>query len=156
MRLPVGANFFCQRNLFDRVGSFDVQLGPRPGAQIAGEESELLNRFMASGERILYCPEVAVHHPVVREQVTKRYFRYRYFCDGRAACLLMQGTDSFRSVFGVPIFLFKAQLKSLRNWMASVTRFDAYDILNHELDIWYYFGAMYEYRRRRMKPPLAS
>ena len=153
MRLPVGANFFCQRDLFDRVGPFDVRLGPRPGAQIAGEESELLHRFMSAGERILYCADAAVHHPIVRERVSKRYFRYRHFCDGRAGCLVVQGSGSFRSIFGVPIYLFKATLKSLYSWVTSLARFDAYEIFNCELELWYYLGAMYQYRLRSVAAP---
>src|SRR5207247_2587275 len=42
MALPVGCNFICRRSLFDTVGPFNVNLGPRPGAAIAGEETELL------------------------------------------------------------------------------------------------------------------
>jgi hypothetical protein len=64
MRMPIGCNFVCRRSLFDAVGLFNIHLGPQPGAQIAGEETDMLRRFQARGETIFYAPFIRVFHPV--------------------------------------------------------------------------------------------
>jgi glycosyltransferase involved in cell wall biosynthesis len=147
MRLPVGANFFCRRSLFDRVGLFNVNLGPRPGAQIAGEESDLLMRFKSAGEEIMYWPFVTVQHPVPAERVSKRYFRYRFFCDGRTGCRLTYGSGRAKAVLGIPIYLFRAWGEAAAGYVGCWLRLDPMGAFDRELEICYLSGSLYEYAR---------
>lgn len=147
MRLPVGCNFFCRRSLFDRVGLFNVHLGPRPGAQIAGEESDVLRRFQAIGETILYTPAVTVIHPVDPARATKSYFRYRLFCDGRVVCRASLGQADVPTLLGVPRYLYRALAESAGRALLAAARLDRYHAFDHQLDMWYALGSIYEYRR---------
>jgi glycosyltransferase involved in cell wall biosynthesis len=57
----MGANMAFRRELFDRVGLFDVRLGA--GRFFAGaDEVELIYRGLKAGCRMLYAPNVLVYH----------------------------------------------------------------------------------------------
>jgi glycosyltransferase involved in cell wall biosynthesis len=62
----IGANMSVRRSLFERIGGFDVLLGP--GAPFnAGEEFDLMIRALASGSKIVNAAEAQVEHLGVRE-----------------------------------------------------------------------------------------
>ena len=62
----IGANMSVRRSLFERIGGFDVLLGP--GAPFnAGEEFDLMIRALASGSKVVNAAEVQVEHRGVRE-----------------------------------------------------------------------------------------
>ena len=57
----IGANMAFRREVFERVGTFDVRLGA--GRWFAGaEEVDLFYRAMKAGYRQLYAPNVLVYH----------------------------------------------------------------------------------------------
>jgi glycosyltransferase involved in cell wall biosynthesis len=57
----MGANMAFRREVFDRVGLFDVRLGA--GRFFAGaDEVELFYRALKAGYRLLYAPNVLVYH----------------------------------------------------------------------------------------------
>jgi glucosyl-dolichyl phosphate glucuronosyltransferase len=153
MALPVGCNFICRRDLFDAVGQFNVELGPRPGAQIAGEETEILWRIQARGEAILYTPSIQVLHPVDPERLTKSYLRYRYFCDGRTVARINPHDPAMRTLFGVRRFLFRQLLQSAAQGLWAACRGDAYTAFHFQLDVYYVLGSIYESRRIAGKRP---
>ncbi len=146
MALPVGCNFICRRALLDAVGQFNVNLGPRPGAAIAGEETELLWRMQAQGETILYMPSIRVFHPVDPARLTKSYLRYRYFCDGRTVARINPADPSMPTLFGVRRFLFRQLLQSVAQGLWAACRGDAYTAFYYQLDAWYVLGSIHESR----------
>ncbi len=83
----IGANMAFRREVFERVGSFDVRLGA--GRFFAGaEEVDLFYRALKAGYRQLYAPNVVVHHDHDRTeigQVCRMEFSYG---KGLAACLI--------------------------------------------------------------------
>jgi GT2 family glycosyltransferase len=64
----MGANMAFRRELFDRIGMFDVRLGA--GRFFAGaDEVELVYRALKAGDRLLYAPNVLVYHDHDRTRV---------------------------------------------------------------------------------------
>lgn len=64
--LGMGANMAFRREVFDRVGVFDVRLGA--GTFFAGgEDIELFYRALKAGYKFVYAPNVLVHHDHDRE-----------------------------------------------------------------------------------------
>jgi GT2 family glycosyltransferase len=68
-----GANMALRRNVFDRVGNFDIRLGP--GAAGTSEDVEIAQRICAAGIKIAYVKEAVVYHQVDRSRLTETYFR---------------------------------------------------------------------------------
>jgi glycosyltransferase involved in cell wall biosynthesis len=147
MRLPIGANFFCRRALFERYGYFDVKLGPKGKEIVAGgAETDLLFRFQKNGERILYVPQVAVYHPVDPQRMTKAYFRKHLFDAGRMHVRNIDRAGPIRRVFGVPRYIFRQLATAVLRYGLSCVSLKPLDAYEHKLDFYYHLGALYEAR----------
>jgi hypothetical protein len=125
-------------------------LGPGAGPGIlGGGETDLLRRFRAGGARLIYTPWIAVNHPVTPERMTKKYFRFRYFCAGRSVPYTTK--KEFPSIVGIPRYLLRelagASTRAVAAWVSrrSVVAFD------HGLHACMVVGSMYEYARRRFQ-----
>lgn len=60
-REVVYQNWAVRREIFDRVGLFDERLGPG-GVLRNAEDNDMAYRWLASGCRVLYRPEIVVRH----------------------------------------------------------------------------------------------
>jgi GT2 family glycosyltransferase len=80
LRIVMSPGLFVRRDVFERLGGFDEDFGV--GARWpSGEESDLLFRALAAGERGLYAPSVSVVHPEpfeVRDRAAGRERAWRY------------------------------------------------------------------------------
>jgi GT2 family glycosyltransferase len=68
-----GANMAIRREVFARVGDFDVRLGP--GASGTSEDVELAQRIRHAGIKIGYIPNAVVYHELDRVRLTEAYFK---------------------------------------------------------------------------------
>ena len=66
---PFGTNMAFRREVFERCGGFRTDLGPRPGSQIRGEDTEFGRRLLDGGEPLRYEPSAVVYHPVPEERL---------------------------------------------------------------------------------------
>jgi glycosyltransferase involved in cell wall biosynthesis len=65
---PMGANMAFRREIFDRIGMFDVRLGA--GRFFAGaDDADFFYRALKAGYRVLYAPNVLVYHNHDRVEV---------------------------------------------------------------------------------------
>jgi glycosyltransferase involved in cell wall biosynthesis len=75
----IGANMSYRKWVFAKYGLFDPNLG-RIGNQLKmGEESELNDRLILGGERVIYHPSPLVHHCPDTSRFTKQYLRRWYY-----------------------------------------------------------------------------
>jgi glucosyl-dolichyl phosphate glucuronosyltransferase len=81
---PYGTNMAFRREMFEKYGIFRTDLGPCPGSEIRGEDTEFCVRLMKAGERLLYQPSAVVYHEVPENRLQKKYFLAWYFDYGRA------------------------------------------------------------------------
>ncbi len=88
----IGANMAFRRELFDRIGLFDLRLGP--GRFFGGgDDTELVYRGLKAGYRLLYAPNVLVYHNhdrVTLEQACRLEYSY---ARSRAAYLIKHSLD---------------------------------------------------------------
>ena len=82
--VPYGTNMAFRKVMFEKYGSFRSDLGPKPGSQIRGEDTEFGRRLWAHGERLWYEPSAVVYHEVPERRLRKRYFLEWWFAFGRA------------------------------------------------------------------------
>lgn len=145
MVVPIGCNFFCKKNLFEKYAiNFDILLGPGSGeGPMGGEETKVLKTFQSHGEEIIYLPKVAVDHPVATERLTKKYFRWRMFSSGKSRPYVVKG--QLPSILGVPRYIFKLTAKEAVLFFSSLLRFNYLRAFEHELNVFNHCGAMYQY-----------
>jgi glucosyl-dolichyl phosphate glucuronosyltransferase len=74
-RYPIGANMCFHREAFERVGSFDPNLGRKAGLLLASEEKDMFERLKASGADIWYVPSARVKHRVGAERLADDFVK---------------------------------------------------------------------------------
>jgi GT2 family glycosyltransferase len=74
-----GPNLLVRKDAFLAVGGFNKKLGVFGEGRGGGEETELQNRLIAAGAKLLYVHQAAVEHLVLPKQmVFKNYLNQRY------------------------------------------------------------------------------
>ena len=77
--LPGGGNLCVRREVFNRVGQFSTELGPHGHDLGGGEDSDFVQRCLASGERIQYVPAILQFHYVDPERLRFGYLLRKSF-----------------------------------------------------------------------------
>ena len=91
-----GANIAVRREVFDKVGKFDIRLGP--GASGTSEDVEFAQRIRQAGIKIGYVKQAVVYHHVDRSRLTEAYFRSIHRQQG-ASRLLFKRQSAGRIIF---------------------------------------------------------
>lgn len=136
---PFGANMAFKREVFDKIGLFDISRGRKGNILSGGEEWDLFERLLNSGGKIMYLPDTRVHHKVESFRLKKRYFRRWRFQASRniaQTCEIPGG----RGIIGVPFYfipqLIRAVIKALKGrfWLAEDQAF------HQEIIVWHFMG----------------
>ena len=73
-RVPGGGNMAFRRAIFAGITPFDASLGRVGRELIGGEENDLFERLLLSGERIWYVPRAVMWHVIMPRKLTREYF----------------------------------------------------------------------------------
>jgi glycosyltransferase involved in cell wall biosynthesis len=155
-RVPLGVNMAFRRSAFDRAGLFDPTTGRKAGTLLGQEVREWCIRARAAGVRGFYAPGMAVRHIIPASRLNKAYFRRWFYWRGvsRAMLYAKAGLDmeapertalDFRTVphvLGVPRYLYRKALASVRAAVASAIRGDELASFDHELWVWFFAGIL--------------
>lgn len=104
----VGANMSFRRTIFADCGPFRTDLGAGRGTM--GEDTEMFQRIAPKTEKIYYCGNVIVRHPVDLRRLKLRSIaqwnislaRYRFIVDEKGKV-----DEGLASCFGVPCYLIR-------------------------------------------------
>ena len=144
---PFGANMAFRKTVFQKHGGFRTDLGPCPGSELRGEDSEFVRRLMTAREPLFYEPSAIVYHSVSEQRLTREYFLAWWLDKGRSDVRTMGASlKSGLSVAGVPLVFFRRLLVWLLKWSTSIgasARFHA------KLTAWYLAGQIVEFYRQR-------
>ena len=153
--LPVGANMAFRKEIFQRYGGFRTDLGPRPGSEIRGEDSEFGSRILAAGEKLRYEPSAVVYHAVPQNRLRKQYFLRWWFDRGRADVLATGSAAKTKwRVAGVPLHLFRRVVMGCLRWMVAVEPSRRF---SRKLTVWFLTGQILEnYRQSHSKETSAA
>jgi glycosyltransferase involved in cell wall biosynthesis len=69
-KLPLGASLAIRREVFNKIGGFRTDLGPRGKLRGVGDETEFLERAVGAGFKGYYAAEACVLHHVGPERLT--------------------------------------------------------------------------------------
>ncbi|MCP5366758.1 MAG: glycosyltransferase [Hyphomicrobiales bacterium] len=145
-----GGNIAFTRDILDRIGGFNTDLGRSGDSLLGGEEVDIQGRVAAAGGRIVYDPRLIQYHLLRPERWHKRYWRKHAFDWGRSEYEMEKANWAQANRFmGVPrtvlLYLFTG---SLRRYVAAWFTFDGARIFNHERAIWRRLGYIAEARRQ--------
>lgn len=137
--LPFGANMGFRREVFEQLGMFDTALGRKGNVLAGGEEWDLFRRIQASGGRIIYAPDIRVHHKVEAFRLRKAYFRRWRFQGSRNEALSSPLPEANR-LFGVPRYLIMQLLRAVGRTVAMTFTRPADEAFRQEMIIWHFLG----------------
>jgi glycosyltransferase involved in cell wall biosynthesis len=153
---PLGVNVAYRREVFERVGLFDPQLGRKSGTLRNQAQREWHLRARAAGLRGVYLPDMVVHHVVASERLNKRYFRRWLYWHGISrAVLFRQGGFDLEEpelehppyagepqFAGVPLHLFGKALRTVRSLVWHALLRDVRLAFEHELWLCFFAGVV--------------
>jgi glycosyltransferase involved in cell wall biosynthesis len=153
---PYGTNMAFHRDMFEKYGRFRTDLGPCPGSEIRGEDTEFCLRLMKAGEKLLYTPSAVVFHEVPENRLRKKYFLNWYFDYGRAY-IRMKGPRPRVWVIPRPIISILNHLlimlpKKILHWMLT---FDEKQRFWAKTQVWMIAGETAEIHGQWVRPEVS-
>jgi glycosyltransferase involved in cell wall biosynthesis len=142
---PFGTNMAFRKEVFEKVGGFRTDLGPRPGSETRSEDTEFGDRVLGTGQRLWYEPSAVVYHSLPAHRLQKAYFLAWWHdkaqADLRASGLLKQ---TKLRIAGVPLYFFFR----LANWTLQwITAIDSSRRFSCKLKVWSNLGSIAECHR---------
>ena len=87
-----GANFSVKRELLLQHGGFSESLGRTANHLYIGEELQLFLKLLDARCRIVYDPEILVHHVIAEKRKTKSYLQ-KYYRDIAHSLVVLADRD---------------------------------------------------------------
>lgn len=84
---PWGASMAIRKNILDKIGGFNTDLGLSGKKMISGEETDLFKKAIISGEYGVYLPDTKILHMIEPDRATLRYAWKRSIGQGRTMAL---------------------------------------------------------------------
>ena len=73
-RYPGGGNAAYRKEVFDRVGLFNTELGRKGNLLLASEEKDIFDKMKALEMKVLYLPTPVLHHCIPQAKLEEDYF----------------------------------------------------------------------------------
>jgi len=152
---PHGGNMAFRREVFHRIGLFDVGIGRTGNKLYKGSETEFFHRLAPTCSTILYEPTASVRHLIKARELTKAHFRTLQLRIGEQRSRRHDETYR-RSWMGIPPFIGVEFLKGIRRYVRAVPS-GAGRRFRREMDLWemagFAYGCFRERNRARSNRP---
>jgi glycosyltransferase involved in cell wall biosynthesis len=103
---PFGTNMAYRRTVVEKYGGFRLDLGPCPGSEIRGEDTDFGRRVLEGGEHLWYEPTALVHHAVSPNRLQQGYFLRWWFDKGRSDFREFGVDKDVRfTIAGIPLYM---------------------------------------------------
>lgn len=148
-RYPFGGNMTFSRQVFNRIGFFNVNLGRKGKELFGGEEVDFFRRLLSAGGKGVYQPKALVYHIIDKSRLKKTYFRTVHYNEGMQRALL--DDEVYRhSLFGIPLFIFPQFLRSISNYLSTSFSYGWNKSFRKEMNVCWFIGYMEgKYRSKR-------
>jgi glycosyltransferase involved in cell wall biosynthesis len=138
-RAPFGVNYAFRRAVFDRIGTFRTDLGPRGVDGFGGEDDDIFRRLLAAGLKAVYLPDAVVRHYVPASRCAKGYHRRRAWKGSRDHLALLRheaaAHPSLPRLAGVPRYVFRINLGYVGSFVKQLFRRDRAKAFFYELKL---------------------
>lgn len=74
-KFPIGANMSFRKQVFEKYGLFNVNLGRKGAGLEGGDEKEVFLRMKKADEKIMYAPDVVVDHIIPQRRIDLHYIK---------------------------------------------------------------------------------
>ncbi len=134
LEAPFGTNMAFRKAVFEKLGGFRTDLGPRPGSAIRSEDTEFGDRVLGDGQRLWYEPTAVVYHSLPSYRLKKQYF-LTWWHDKARADIRTDGVpiDTKWHVAGIPLYLFRRFVVWTFRWL---TTFNTARRFSCKLKVW--------------------
>jgi len=142
---PFGTNMAYRAEVFEKVGGFRTDLGPQPGSEIRGEDTEFGMRVLSAGYHIWYEPSAIVYHSLSAHRLRKDYFLSWWYDKARSDVRAgeLANVSSLR-VAGVPLSLLRRLGMWTLRWVTSIRPAERF---SSKIRVWSLAGTIVEFRR---------
>lgn len=113
---PFGLNMTFRREVFQKVGRFNVNLGRIKNSLLSNEESDLFRRLSESSLPVYYSPSAKLYHRIPKSRLQQDWILKRYYWQGRSE-VVQQHSNSPPSLAS----LLTQSVKSARQLITSAT-----------------------------------
>lgn len=83
-KYPGGGNSAFRKEVFEKYGLFNVELGRKGTGLIGAEEKDLYDRLTKGGEVFYYLPEMGIHHYIPEKKLTSAHFKELTYSIGKS------------------------------------------------------------------------
>jgi len=81
---PGGGNAAYRKEVFGKIGLFNVDLGRKGESLIGAEEKDIFDKMTAQGMEFYYLPNAILYHIIPESKLTKEYFNRLTFAIGKS------------------------------------------------------------------------
>lgn len=120
-KYPGGGNSAFRKEVFEKYGLFNVELGRKGTGLIGAEEKDLYDRLTRGNEQFYYLPQMGIHHYIPEKKLTKAHFRELTYSIGKSERIRTKGVS--------PKAYRNRVLAECKKWMASLVLFAGYTLM---------------------------
>ena len=160
-RSPFGVNYSFRRSVFDEIGMYKTDLGPRGGTGFGGEDDEIFRRMLRHGKTVQYDPTCVVRHYVPALRCRKSYHRMRSWRGSQDHLQLLRDEAAnephLPRLFGIPRYVARIHLGYAPKYLKALLAFDRPGAFHAELKLIRTLGLAWNLLVRRPPPaPVSS
>ncbi|NDW09982.1 glycosyltransferase family 2 protein [Dysgonomonas sp. 520] len=114
-KFPGGGNSAYRKEVFQKYGLFNVNLGRKGSGLIGAEEKDLYDRLRKGNVQFFYLPEMGIYHYISEKKLTFNHFRELTYSIGKSERIRTKGVSEKE---------YKGRILSeLKKWLASFVLF---------------------------------
>tara|TARA_Y100000385_G_scaffold124527_1_gene129440 strand:- start:9260 stop:10195 length:936 start_codon:yes stop_codon:yes gene_type:complete len=117
-KYPIGTNMSFRKEVFEKIGDFNVTLGRVKSGLGGGEEKDIFMRMYANKMKVLYVPDAIVHHRIPEERTKSDFIKRQALGIGKS--------EKIRTTQLGLLNYFSRILEEGTKWIASIVLFFAY------------------------------
>jgi glycosyltransferase involved in cell wall biosynthesis len=125
---PGGGNAAYRKEVFDKVGLFNVDLGRKGDSLIGAEEKDIFDKMTTIGLRFFYLPTAILYHIIPEKKLQKEYFDKLTHSIGKSERIRTKNISTLKYL--------KRILSELVKWGASIVFFLFYTLTLSPLKGW--------------------
>ena len=143
-----GVNLAIRREVLEGLGGFRVDKGPCGSGGGVGEDTDLFERAVDAGVRIVYDPGVAVRHSIPAARCAKRFHREAIRRGrGQYYHFVRETENDLPQLFGLPRYRYRLAASSVAGYLNHAIRRREAERFHHELMLRRFFWLFIQSRQ---------